>query len=156
MMARKLSEKAKRHMARITYGYFRLVNILRIDQASAIEKETQILLEMKFRDMRCSGDPLPKLDDIGFRAFSQTNEDGILLYIFSLIGKTNRKVVEACVDNGIECNAANLIINHGWTALLFEGNAEQVNRGKRFYARHKDTRIFPPTFVHAWIDAENI
>jgi hypothetical protein len=34
--------------------------------------------------------------------------------------------VPRCVEDGIECNTANLIINHGWTGLLFDGDAEDA------------------------------
>src|SRR2546430_15918248 len=80
---RPVAEKKKRYIARISYAFFRLVNMLRIDQASAVEKETQILLALKFGEMKRNGFPLQKLEDVGFSSFSQTNEDGILLYIFS-------------------------------------------------------------------------
>ena len=59
-----------------------------------------------------------RFEDIGFKQYSQHNEDGILLYIFSLIGQTNKICVEICCGNGQENNTANLLINHGWTGLL--------------------------------------
>ena len=99
---------------------------------------------------------LPKIEDVGFRVFSQNDEDGILLYIFSLIGTSNKKVVEICCGNGIQCNAANLIINHGWHGLLFDGNEVNIKIGRAFYSQCADTFLFPPIFVHAWIDAKNI
>jgi hypothetical protein len=61
-----------------------------------------------------SHNALPKLAQVGFKAFSQTDEDGILLYIFSIIGTMNKISVDICAGNGIECNIVNLIINHGW------------------------------------------
>ncbi|MGH9828640.1 MAG: hypothetical protein ACREDR_35920, partial [Blastocatellia bacterium] len=91
-----------------------------------------------------------------FRCHSQNQEDGILLYIFALIGTTNRRVVEICAGDGIECNAANLIVNHGWHGLLFDGNQEQVARGQAFYAACPTTWVAPPRFVHAWLTADNV
>jgi hypothetical protein len=43
------------------------------------------------------------------RVFSQSGEDGILLHIFCKIGVTDARVVEFGVEDGVECNAANLI-----------------------------------------------
>jgi hypothetical protein len=100
--------------------------------------------------------PLPALQDVGFSAYSQNEEDGILLYIFSLLGTTNRKSVEICAGDGIECNTANLIINHGWRGLLVDGDEANVQRGREFYARCPKTWVFPPAFVHAWVEMENV
>jgi hypothetical protein len=99
---------------------------------------------------------LPAFNDVGFRAYSQFEEDGILLYIFSLIPPLNRTCVEICAGTGRECMAANLIINHGWWGYLFDGNERNVKDGNRFYSNHKDTFLHPPSFTHAWITAENV
>lgn len=99
---------------------------------------------------------LPTFKEVGFRVFSQFEEDGILLYIFSLIGTTNKRVVEICAGDGRECMAANLIINHGWEGLLFDGNKDQVEQGIKFFATHKATYLLPPIFKHAWITTDNI
>ena len=99
---------------------------------------------------------MPKFSDVEFRCHSQNGEDGILLYIFSLLGTTNRRVVEICAGAGIECNAANLIINHGWLGLLFDGDPNFIAYGRNFYSKCATTFIVPPTLVNAWITAENI
>jgi len=103
-----------------------------------------------------SGRSLPPLHEVGFKAFSQTDEDGILLYIFSIIGTLNKSSVEICAGNGIECNTANLIINHGWNGLLIDGNRTLVRQGQRFYRQHPNTHIYPPTFIHSWITRDNV
>jgi hypothetical protein len=116
----------------------------------------QLNLKFTYENMRLSGTKLPQLSETGFKAFSQTDEDGILLYIFSIIGTKNRKVVEICAGDGIECNAANLIINHGWTGLLVDGDEKLISHGKTFYANNRNTYIFPPTFVNAWVTRSNV
>ena len=65
---------------------------------------------------------LPRLEETGFKVYSQFEEDGLLLYIFTMVGVTNKKVIEICAADGKECMASNLIINHGWNGLLFDGN----------------------------------
>jgi hypothetical protein len=122
---------------------------------SAVDKGTQILLRLKYRELLQNGQPLPPFEDIGFRAFSQYDEDGILLYLFALLDARHRTAVEICAGDGIECNAK-LISNHGWHALLFDGKPENIARGQRFYARCRDTSLTPPTFVNAWIEPENV
>ena len=99
---------------------------------------------------------MPLFKDIGFKVYSQFEEDGILLYIFSVIGTINKKVVEICAGNGKQCMAANLIINHGWDGLLFDGNKINVDNGINFFATHQSTYLFPPIFKHAWLTKENI
>jgi hypothetical protein len=96
------------------------------------------------------------LYDYGFSIFSQHEEDGILLHIFSLIGITNKKCVEMCVGTGLESNTANLIVNHYWHGLLFDGKGKNINIARTFYSLHKNTQIYPPKVVHAWINRENI
>jgi hypothetical protein len=95
-------------------------------------------------------------DDVGFKCYSQNSEDGILLYIFSIIGTTNKIAVEICAGNGIECNAANLVINHGWWALLFDGNAKNIAQGSEFYRVNPRCSTRPPRLLQAWITRDNI
>ena len=92
-------------------------------------QELQILLRQTYlRLVRESVRPLPAFDEVGFRCHSQFEEDGILLYIFSLIGTTNKVAVEVCAGDGTQCNTANLILNHGWSGLLFDGDRENVEK----------------------------
>jgi hypothetical protein len=123
---------------------------------SAEAQIAQVLLRLKYQDLARRRTDLPEFSDVEFRCYSQNSEDGILLYIFSLLGTTNRKAVEICAGDGIECNAANLIINHGWQGLLIDGDADQVARGKAFYTTCRNTWVSPPTFINAWITAENV
>jgi hypothetical protein len=112
---------------------------------------SQILLQTTYRELARSGRALPRFADVGFRVFSQTDEDGILLYIFALVGAANKTAVEICAGDGIECNSANLILNHGWHALLVDGNARLVKKGREFYRKHRSTFIHPPRVEHAWV-----
>jgi hypothetical protein len=123
---------------------------------SAAGKVAQLILLNQYREMVHRGAPLPSFDDVEFRAFSQNGEDGILLFIFALIGMGGRRSVEICAGDGIQCNTANLIVNHGWTGLMFEGNEHLAQTGRSFYAGLGDTFYHPPTIVNAWITRENI
>ena len=120
------------------------------------DASSQIRLAMEYRALKESGRALPDLDCVGFKAFSQTDEDGILLYIFSIIGSPTRKSVEICAGDGLECNTANLIINHGWHGLLVDGDESLVRRGREFYRRNPYTYVYPPTFEHVWITRDNV
>src|SRR4051812_46285915 len=73
------------------------------------EKVAQILLRQCYQTAAALPDRrLSKLSYVGFRQYSEFEEDGILLYLFSLIPPRSRICVELCSGDGIECNAANL------------------------------------------------
>ncbi len=99
---------------------------------------------------------MPSFKDVGFKVHSEFEEDGILLYIFSIIGTTNKRVVEICAGDGINCNAANLIINHGWEGLLFDGEKHSIEKGTEFYSKNPSTFLHPPLLIHAWLTKDNI
>jgi hypothetical protein len=121
------------------------------------EPAAQKMLMQQYRQLASKGrEYLPNFNDVGFRKYSQFEEDGILLYIFSLIQPANRTCVEICAGNGRECMVTNLIINHGWWGHLFDGDEKNVTDGRRFFANNKDTFAAPPQFNHAWITAENV
>jgi hypothetical protein len=122
---------------------------------SRSNKESQILLSMQYREMLELHLPLPKFEEVEFRAYSQFGEDGILLYLFSVLGTTNKMCVEICGGAGND-NTANLIINHGWHGIFFDGSEKNIRKGQHFYARCADTKVWPPKLVQAWITAENI
>jgi hypothetical protein len=116
----------------------------------------QLQLKLTYQALAESGKRLPGLDEVGFKVLSQTDEDGILLFIFSIIGTHNKKSVEICAGNGIECNTSNLIIHHGWSGLLIDGNASLVKQGQEFYQKNRYTYVYPPTFAHSWITRKNV
>lgn len=120
-----------------------------------VDKGTQTLLGIKFRELVSRGE-IPDFRDVEFSNYSQTGEDGILNFIFSVLGTTNRTLVEMCAGNGVECNSANLLINHGWNGVLFDGDPENIAKARGFFRYHRNTWFLPPRVVHAWITAENV
>jgi|APEBP8051073220_1049391.scaffolds.fasta_scaffold00173_66 Glycosyltransferase len=56
------------------------------------DRVTQLLLRAEHQRTLRAGEPLPGFAGAGFKAFSQADEDGILWYVFSLIGETTRPV----------------------------------------------------------------
>ena len=60
---------------------------LEISERTSVGSKTgQLNLVRGWKAMVRRKEPLPSFGEIEFRAFSQNGEDGILLYIFSLIG----------------------------------------------------------------------
>jgi hypothetical protein len=100
--------------------------------------------------------PYKNIQEAGFRAYSQFEEDGIILYVLSMIGFKTRRVVEMCCGSGDECMATNLILNHGFDGYLFDGDAENVRRARAFFKAQQDCHLYGPTIIKSWITAENV
>jgi len=99
---------------------------------------------------------LPDFNDTGFKVFSQFEEDGKLLYIFSLIGMGSKTFVDLGSHDGVNSNCANLVVHFGWRGLFVDGDQTVVNRGKKFYKKHPDAWSFKPHFVQSFITTENV
>src|SRR3989344_7497964 len=85
-----------------------------------------------------------------FKVYSKHGGDGIIAYIFSKIGVTNGTFVEIGVEDGRECNTANLSRNFGWQGLMIDASEKWINSARVFY---KDYKV---KAVHSFVTAENI
>jgi hypothetical protein len=88
--------------------------------------------------------------------FSQFEEDGKLLYIFSVIGMDNKTFIEIGSDDGVNSNSANLYFNFGWHGLFIDGNPSSIKRGERFFRKYPHPWYFPPKFACAKVTRENV
>jgi hypothetical protein len=113
-------------------------------------------LYFAWREALAAGRALPAPGEAAFRAWSQTDEDGILLLIFAAIGFTNR----VCVDLGSArpegSNTANLIFNWGFWGLLVDGDPAHAEAARQLFREHPDTWLYPPRVAQAWITRENV
>jgi hypothetical protein len=124
------------------------------DRFSASVQVSQRQLFLYYQQL--TKDKLPKLSDTGFRVFSQFEEDGKLLYIFSLIGMNNKTFVEIGCDDGINSNSANLYFNFGWHGLFIDGNPSSIKRGKKFFSKYPHPWFYKPKFTCAKVTRENV
>lgn len=99
---------------------------------------------------------LPAIKTTGFKVFSQFEEDGILLYLFSIIGEGSKTFIEIGANDGINSNCSNLAVHFGWSGLFFEGDPKLIKRGRKFYSRIPTPWHPKPTYVQAIIKRENI
>jgi hypothetical protein len=146
---------------RIKKFFIRIVDfiahyLLQSGTSVSLNAVQQITLSLSYQQMYQNGARSLEFKDVGFRQYSQHEEDGILLYLFALIGTTNKKCVEICAGNGIECNTANLIVNHRFIGLLVDGRIKNINKAKEFYSRHPDTQHWPPVTVCEWVTINKI
>ncbi len=89
------------------------------------------------------------------RVYSQNGEDGILFFLFSLVGTTNRQFVEFGIGNGKQCNSANLSINFGWSGLLIEADKQKAAYAQ-FYYQQKIGDNSQVCVIPARVTKENI
>lgn len=97
-----------------------------------------------------------KLADTGFKVFSQFEEDGKLLFIFSKIGIRSASFIEIGADDGLNSNCANLALNFQWHGLFIDANKKGIARGRYFYNRYPNPFGYKPTFIFAKVKRENI
>jgi hypothetical protein len=149
------------NVVRKFYHLFKYSDTKISDNRIELEQMIQVGIMNQYKIMasfctRRRGRGTSQLIDTGFKVYSQFDEDGILLYIFSLIGFTNRKVVEMSCGNGMECNTANLIIHHACYGLLFDGDENNIKSANDFFKKNKMTWILPPVCIQAWITKDNV
>jgi hypothetical protein len=121
-----------------------------------VDRQVQQLLSLQYRVAAATGVRVD-LADTEAQYFSQNGEDGILQYLLALVGTTaRRRSVELCAAEGIECNTANLIVNHGFHGLLVDGGDELLHVGRHFYEIGRDTWFSPPVLAQRWVTAENV
>jgi hypothetical protein len=96
------------------------------------------------------------LRNAGFRVFSQFEEDGLILFIFAVIGMKHQRCIEIGADDGLNSNCANLILNFNWTGLFIDANQRSISRGQRFYSRYPNPFGDKPVFHAGKVSRENI
>ena len=71
----------------------------------------------------------------GYKVFSQYDEDGIIDEILNRVKISNKKFVELGLEDGLECNTANLLFQ-GWDGLWIESQKNYVNSIKKNYKKY--------------------
>lgn len=150
-MGNRLVGRAKRGLTDARDWWHR--PLLRVQEAAL--RAEQVGLALRYRELARSGAELPPLSEVGFRVSSDTDEDGILLYLFAVLGTTDRRFVDIGASSPWGSNTANLIRHHGWTGLLVEADPRTVAATSRAYAHDPDVR-YPPRVAHAFVTVENV
>jgi hypothetical protein len=122
---------------------------------SGQERERQHNLVKKYQSYKAEGN-CPELKSTGFKNFSQFEEDGLLLYIISLIDNVQPIFFEFGSDDGINSNSANLHFHHDWTGLFIDANSKAIERGRYFFKKHGNRKTKAPVFLESLITRENI
>jgi hypothetical protein len=157
-------------VARVIYkhGYGKTRAYTRDDLPSALAVKTYYLQLKALTET-------VEFDEIGLSVFSQNNEDGILLYILSMIGMPAKRSIEIGCDLsnstvGIpEGNTINLITNFNFDGLIIDMDPDKVSAIRHFFAQGLTTRHFhapaqkgvpahfySPAIVNSEISSNNI
>ncbi len=94
-----------------------------------------------------------RLMKFGRKAFSQSDEDGLIEEVFRRIGERSRKFLEIGVQSGAECNTTNLLLQ-GWSGAWLECSENFVRMGEVLFRQliaSSQLRI-----VHQFVTAEGI
>ncbi|MEM6900490.1 MAG: hypothetical protein AAF583_12035 [Pseudomonadota bacterium] len=152
-LSQQVEDMRREFIAKNRHLHVHNLNALRSARAY-VDRGTQLVLKEMYQEKADKGD-VYSFKDVEFSNYSQHGEDGALHYIFSLVGVTNRVVVEMSAGVCEQCNATNLIINDNWRGFLFEGNDSKLDRGRAFFKRHFASHEMP-MLVNAWITKDNI
>jgi hypothetical protein len=135
----------------------RLIKEAAATDHDSLSQQVQRSIVNQYQSFKMTGIlPYTGIRDAGFRVYSQFEEDGIILYVLSMIGFKTRRVVEMCCGAANECMATNLILNHGFDGYLFDGNLENVRAANEFFRRKHDCLLYQPVVTHAWITRDNV
>jgi hypothetical protein len=127
------------------------------DRTAPATKIAQRSLFFEYSRLAAAGDRLPSVWETGFRVFSQFDEDGVILFLLAIAGTETRRFVDIGSSDGVNSsNTANLALNLGFHGLFVDARESEVERGRRFYAKHPDTCERPPVFRQAFVTRENV
>lgn len=146
------SEVTRAAKRRVRAGQRWLIEPL-LRRQTAMLQIAQIQLALKYKELATSGAPLPAYRDVGFRVFCDADEDGILLYLLSLVGSGRKQLIELGSASVHASNSSNLILHHAWSGLLVDADETGVTSAR---AAYESLGVIPPTMVSAWLTAENV
>jgi hypothetical protein len=92
-------------------------------------RPTERLLILEARRASWAVSQLPITTDlrtVGFGAFSQFDEDGIIQFLISHLEIKNQTFVEFGVENYEESNTRFLLINNNWQGMVMDGSEEHI------------------------------
>lgn len=89
---------------------------------------------------------------VGFKVFSQWDEDGIIQYLISKIPIRHETFIEFGVENYLESNTRFLLVNNHWRGLVLDARQSDVD----YIRRDKIYWQYDLRASRAWITRENI
>lgn len=89
--------------------------------------EAALLLQGKEMAWRAAAFPVAaSFREVGFKVFSQWDEDGIIQYLISKLPIANETFIEFGVENYEESNTRFLMLNNNWQGMVLDGCAADI------------------------------
>jgi hypothetical protein len=89
---------------------------------------------------------------VGFKVFSQFDEDGIIQYLINKLPIANRTFIEFGVENYEESNTRFLLLNDHWQGMVLDARGADI----RYIQRDKIYWQYDLQAKQTWITRENI
>src|SRR3989344_1476686 len=141
----------KRFLPKAVISFFR--KMVYPEKINLVEENLNSLFFSHYRGLAAPGfNQKTAIKNAEFKVCSKNGGDGILLHIFSKIGITDRTFVELGVEDGRECNTANLSFNFGWQGMIVDADKEKIEIARSYYSKNS-SQVKP---VHCFITADNI
>jgi len=122
---------------------------------SRTEQHTEATLLLLGKEMSWKVASLPPNTDfrkVGFKVFSQWDEDGIIQYLINKIPIENKTFIEFGVENYEESNTRFLLLNDHWQGLVLDASAADV----RYIQTDRVYWEFDLQAQCTWITRDNI
>jgi hypothetical protein len=119
------------------------------------ERHTEAMLLLQGREMAWRVASLPPNTDfrkVGFKVFSQFDEDGIVQYLINNLPISSKTFVEFGVENYEESNTRFLLLNDHWQGMVLDARAadiQYIQQDKIYWQYDLQARC-------TWITRENI
>ena len=123
------------------------------------DSDTQIVqkqLESHYKFLTATSNTLPETSEVGWRKYSQTDEDGILHFIFSVIGTTDKICLDIAFANPVGANTTNLILNNAWNGILICGDKSEAEFATEYFSNRVETKLHLPYIDNKWVTKDNI
>ena len=124
-----------------------------LDDHAAVSRLGNLEYLLRHPDLAAPGNK-PPFNAFEFSCFSQNGEDGLVLYLLSRIGAGSHYVVEIGIEDGRQCNSANLVLNFGWRGCVIEASAEWAEKARQYFAKCRATERLH--LINAAAKPENI
>jgi hypothetical protein len=119
------------------------------------ERRSEAILLLQGREMAWRVASLPPNTDfrkVGFKVFSQFDEDGIIQYLVNKLPIANKTFVEFGVENYEESNTRFLLLNDHWQGMVLEARAADI----QYIQEDKIYWQYDLQAKCTWITRENI
>lgn len=125
----------------------------KLRRRAARNSETMLLLQGKEMAWRVANLP-PNTDfrKVGFKVFSQFDEDGIIQYLINKIPIQNDTFIEFGVENYEESNTRFLLMNNHWRGMVLDARASDI----RYIQEDEIYWQYDLQAKCTWITRENI